>query len=249
MSKFDKKRFSELLKNTIGSNRTITEFSSECNLARPYISKFINCKLDTPPSPEAISKIASVARNNITECDLLVAAGYTTYEEHLNSTLDNFSEGGDLFSTSIDFKSNLNKEFNNIISDAAPKKVAVLHDITSNNMDENINNHLAYYEYIGALDTANSSYYLYSKDSSMSASGITENSMVHFIPQNYAENNDLVVLLINSSSYIRRYRKVNNIITFISDDPNFDSFAFLNSEYKKSDINIIGKITHCKTQL
>lgn len=249
MNKFDKKRFSELLKNTIGSNRTITEFSGECNLARPYISKFINCKLDTPPSPEAISKMASVARNNITECDLLVAAGYTTYEEHLNSTLDNFSEGGDLFSTSIDFKSNLNKEFNNIISDAAPKKVAVLHDITSTNMDENINNHLAYYEYIGALDTTNTSYYLYSKDSSMSVSGITENSMVHFIPQNYAENNDLVVLLINSISYIRRYRKINNIISFISDDPNFDSFAFLNSEYKKSDIDIIGKITHCKTQL
>ena len=237
MNKFDKKRFSELLKNTIGSNRTITEFSNECKLARPYISKFINCKLDTPPSPEAISKMASVARNNITEGDLLVAAGYTTYDDYLNSTLENFSEGGDLFSTSIAFKSNVNK------------KVAVLYDITSKNMDENINNHLAYYEYIAALDTTDNSYYLYSKDSSMSASGITENSIVHFIPQNYAENNDLVVLLINSISYIRRYRKVNNIITFISDDPTFYSFAFLNSEYKKSDINIIGKITHCKTQL
>lgn len=246
---FNKVKFSEVLKSSIGTNRTITEFSTSCNLARPYISKFLNCKLNTPPSPEAISKIASVARNNITECDLLVAAGYTTYEEHFNSTLDNFSEGGDFFSTSLKFKEDLNKKYNNLIADVTPKKIPVFYDITTINIDDNIDTNLAYYEYISSLDTNTKSYYLYSKDNSMAPSGITENSMVHFVPQDYAENDDLVVILINSTSYIRRYRKINNIVTFISDDPSFDSFAFLNSEYKKADIKILGKITHCKISL
>lgn len=245
---FNKEKFSSLLKDAIGSNRTITEFSNECTLARPYLSKFLNCKLDTPPSPEAIAKIASKARNNISECDLLVAAGYTTYDDYMESILENFSEGGDLFNTTINFKENIRNNHKELISNISPKKIPVLSDIKSTNMNLNIGEYLAYYEYTGALnDDTNKTYYLFPKDNSMIHSGITADSIVHFITQDYAENNDLVIVLINSESYIRRYRKINNIISFISDDPNFDSFAYLNSDFKKQDVHIIGKITHCKT--
>jgi SOS-response transcriptional repressor LexA len=244
---FNKDTFSTLLKTAIGSNRTITEFSNECNLARPYISKFINCKLDTPPSPEAISKIASAARNNISECDLLVAAGYTTYDNHMDDILYNFESGGDLFSNSIKYKTSLNKKYAKLISDVKPKKIPVLYNIDTDNMNENISRYLAYYEFISSLDTSIDSYYLYAKDDSMLASGITIDTLVHFIPQDYAEDNDLVVVLIEGSSFIRRYRKINNIITFMSDNSSFDSFAYLNSDYKKQNAKIIGKVTHSKT--
>lgn len=243
---FNKEKFSTLLKEAIGSNRTITEFSNECTLARPYISKFLNCKLDTPPSPEAISKMASIARNNITECDLLVAAGYTTYDEHLSSTLDNFIESGDIFNTSMTFKDTINTKYSEVIADITPKKVPVLYDLTNIDMELNVSNHLAYYEYIGAIAATSPSFYLYSKDNSMKASGISSESMVHFIHQTHAENNDLVIVLIKDKSYIRRYRKINNIVTFTCDDSSYDSFAYLNSEFKKSDVSIVGKITHCK---
>lgn len=243
---FNKETFSKILKSAIGTNRTITEFSNECNVARPYISKFLNCKLDTPPSPETISKMASASRNNISEADLLVAAGYTTYDEHIDSTLENFTESGDIFNTTIHFKMEMRLKYADCLLNISPKKVPVLYDVTSTSMSTNENLHLHYYQYIGEVNPDSQGYYLYANDNSMKASGINSESMVYFIPQDYAENNDLVVVLINGTSYIRRYRKINNIITFNSDDSSYDSFAYLNSEFKKSDVNIIGKITHCK---
>lgn len=75
MSGFNKEEFSNLLKLSQGK-RSLNQFGLNSNVDPGYLSRFINLRKDTPPSPEVLQKIANVAHNNITYTDLMNAAGY-----------------------------------------------------------------------------------------------------------------------------------------------------------------------------
>lgn len=79
MSSLDKKQFSKLLERAI-ADRTATEFSNQSGVNRTYISKFLNKRIDNPPSPEILKKIANVAHNNVTYNDLMKTVGFLKEE-------------------------------------------------------------------------------------------------------------------------------------------------------------------------
>lgn len=80
MNTFDKKMFSTLLVKAKG-NRSINQFSLNSQVDAGYISRFINLKKNTPPTPEVLKKIASCSHNGVTYEDLMKAAGYIEIEK------------------------------------------------------------------------------------------------------------------------------------------------------------------------
>ncbi len=72
---FDKLRFKKILEEAL-ADRKITEYAEESGVNRTYLSKYLNLRLDSPPSPEIIKRLAEKAHNNVTYEDLMSVAGF-----------------------------------------------------------------------------------------------------------------------------------------------------------------------------
>ena len=72
---FDKDKFKKLIETALG-DKSITAYSTKSDVNRTYISKLINKKLDRPPSPEILRKLATASEGKISYKELMSAAGY-----------------------------------------------------------------------------------------------------------------------------------------------------------------------------
>lgn len=72
---FDKITFRKLLEKSIG-DRTKEQYAKDSGVNRTYISKYMNEKLDEPPTPDVIKRLASAAHNSVTYEELMSAAGH-----------------------------------------------------------------------------------------------------------------------------------------------------------------------------
>lgn len=73
---FEKDMFSNILSNINNSYSSMTEFAKKANLDRTYISKYINKKLENPPTPKILEKIASASNEITTYETLMRICGY-----------------------------------------------------------------------------------------------------------------------------------------------------------------------------
>lgn len=85
---FNKKLFSELLLKIKGT-RTLTKFAEETGTSIAHLSRMVNEKLDSAPSPETLKKLLSKSQGNVTYEELMMAAGYINSRTSLNDFLDN----------------------------------------------------------------------------------------------------------------------------------------------------------------
>lgn len=69
---FDKNTFKKQLEILMEGTTTV-EFAEKTGFNRTYLSKYINLKLDRPPSPELLKSISS---NKISYIDLMISCGY-----------------------------------------------------------------------------------------------------------------------------------------------------------------------------
>lgn len=247
---FDKEKFSELLKAAIGVNRSITDFSKECRVTRPYISKFLNCKLDKAPSPEIIRKFSSAAYNNIKESDLLIAAGYKISDlDHFNLIFEAAIEGDPLNNAVSDTRNKINILYmENNKSCCIPIMVPVLSFIDGENIISNDSENVISYEYIPsslAYDASKCFYYI-AEDNSMSNARINDGDVVLIIPQITYKHNDIVLLLKDGEAFLRRYKKLSTVHLFQAESIDFDSFVLTNNDLKNSKVTIIGTVEHIK---
>ncbi|SNU09761.1 Helix-turn-helix [Lachnospiraceae bacterium] len=72
---FNKEEFSELLEKAKGG-RSQNEFARDCGISPAYLNRYIKKKVEKPPIPSTINKIAKASVNNIAYKDFLFAAGY-----------------------------------------------------------------------------------------------------------------------------------------------------------------------------
>ncbi len=72
---FNRDKFADLLKEAIDKD-TIQDFANKPLIDRSYLSKFINKRLDSPPSPDILMKIAKASGNRITYEQLMDVSGY-----------------------------------------------------------------------------------------------------------------------------------------------------------------------------
>lgn len=68
-------RFIDLLTKAQG-NRTRTQFAKDCGISLPHLSKLINNRIEKPPIPSTLKKLADHAANGVTYEELLDAVGY-----------------------------------------------------------------------------------------------------------------------------------------------------------------------------
>ncbi|MGM0369199.1 MAG: LexA family protein [Bacillota bacterium] len=72
---FNKLKFKNLVQKSIGT-RSKTQYANESGVNRTYISKIINQKLDNPPSPAILRKLANNSQGRINYKQLMEVTGY-----------------------------------------------------------------------------------------------------------------------------------------------------------------------------
>lgn len=82
---FDKNKFAQIIKNIKDTYNSQEEFSKKSGIGRTYLSQYMNMKLDNPPKPTILKKLAN-ASNDITSYDeLMQVCGYI-YVTELNTS-------------------------------------------------------------------------------------------------------------------------------------------------------------------
>lgn len=73
---FDKIKFSQILNKINNTYNSMTEFSEKSKVNRTYLSQYINQKLESPPSPKVLLKIANNSNKITNYEELMLTCGY-----------------------------------------------------------------------------------------------------------------------------------------------------------------------------
>lgn len=73
---FNKIKFSQILNEINNTYDTMTEFSEKSKVNRTYLSQYINQKLNNPPSPKVLERIAASSNGIVTYNTLMQICGY-----------------------------------------------------------------------------------------------------------------------------------------------------------------------------
>jgi repressor LexA len=85
---FDKSKFGLILKKINDSYLTQYEFAYYSKVNRTYLSKYINMKLEEPPKPKILEKIANASKGITTYEELMQVCGYTDNNLKNNSNVN-----------------------------------------------------------------------------------------------------------------------------------------------------------------
>ena len=80
---FDKNKFAQIIKNIKETYISQEEFSKKSEIGRTYLSQYMNMKLDEPPKPKILERLANSSNNITTYEELMNICGYTeeTFEK------------------------------------------------------------------------------------------------------------------------------------------------------------------------
>ena len=73
---FNKKDFANVLQKISTTYSSISEFAEKSEVNRTYLSKYINMKLDNPPTPKILEKISDASNGITTYKDLMLICNY-----------------------------------------------------------------------------------------------------------------------------------------------------------------------------
>lgn len=83
---FDKQKFSGILTQIVKQYNNISDFANISSLGRSYISKYINLKLNSPPSPKILYKIADHSKGITNYNELMEVCGHITENVFTNNS-------------------------------------------------------------------------------------------------------------------------------------------------------------------
>lgn len=73
---FNKEKFSNILNKINSTYNTMTDFAKKASFDRTYISKYINMKLDNPPTPKILQKLADASNGITSYAELMLICDY-----------------------------------------------------------------------------------------------------------------------------------------------------------------------------
>lgn len=76
MNNFDKEKFSKILKKIYNQYPSQRSFATRARVNRTYISKYINKKIDVPPSVKILRKLAIASKGVTTYQQLMQICGF-----------------------------------------------------------------------------------------------------------------------------------------------------------------------------
>lgn len=83
---FNKIEFAKLIKQIKDMYSTQEEFSKKSGIGRTYLSQYMNAKLQTPPKPNILEKLADASFGTVPYGELMVVCGYT--DQPVNSYIE-----------------------------------------------------------------------------------------------------------------------------------------------------------------
>lgn len=115
---FDKIRFAQIIKNIKETYSSQEDFSKKSGIGRTYLSQYMNMKLNEPPKPKILDKLANASHNLTTYEELMTICGYIDNDniyklQYLSDKLENTEK----YYLDKLFNFNLSKEEESIFDD------------------------------------------------------------------------------------------------------------------------------------
>ena len=210
---FDKEKFSNILNNIVSNYENISDFASISKVGRSYISKYINKRIDAPPSPKVLKKIADFSKGVTNYDELMEICGHINltniYMEPIDKKIDCIP-----LLYNFDFSEN-NLYSNDYIIDYIPF-------ITN----DNINNYFAYQ----------------AQDDSMSPLLCKGDIAIIKKINIYEDGNTCLISLDNHEIIIRKIKDKDVYIELHTIIPIEDIRIILKSDFEKRNFKILGKV-------
>lgn len=83
---FDKNKFAQIIKNIKDTYNSQEEFSKKSEIGRTYLSQYMNMKIDKPPKPIILQKLANASHGITTYEELMIICGHIS-ENNIDSHL------------------------------------------------------------------------------------------------------------------------------------------------------------------
>lgn len=83
---FDKIKFAQILKNINDTYDSQRDFAKKSEINRTYLSQYMNMKLDEPPKPKILEKIANASHGIVDYDSLMIICGYIQFPKYTSET-------------------------------------------------------------------------------------------------------------------------------------------------------------------
>lgn len=214
---FYKEKFSKILNKIKETYNSQEEFSKYSGVGRTYISQYMNCKIDTPPKPKILEKIANSSKGITTYNELMQICGYTNY------MVDFF------FDDAIHQHNNTIPLIYEIKFDENQNKFIVTSD--SNNVSINF------------IVENNKEYFAYQikDDSMLPLVGIGDIAIIEK-SNSYANGNTCLISIDNNTILIRKIIDFKDYIELHTAIPYSQPIKLTNEDLEKRNFKILGKV-------
>ena len=237
---FLKKLFSDVLKLISDTYENQRDFAEKSSINRTYLSKYINCSLENPPSPKILQKLANASNGVADYEDLMRICGYISdiCGERLkkcrlgqNLSIDEVSgivgitpekltlwENGNNynmdFETSCKLADLYNVDLNWLIGFKVPKKDTIIYKVKDNSM----------LPILGIDDIA----YIYCKSDYISG--------------------ETIFFKLDNKEYIRKIIETNNTIELQALNTEYPIIKLSKEDLKKHNFQVLGKVTEARNK-
>lgn len=136
---FDKNKFALIIKKISESYNNQREFSEKSSINRTYLSQYLNMKLDSPPKPEILERLAEASHGITSYSELMKICGYLEGEYLKDYYINNYNISDKEFEIAMgnNLSNGLNEEELNALSE-------IVKDFNerkrNSNLDKYINN-------------------------------------------------------------------------------------------------------------
>ena len=98
---FNKEKFGMIIKKINDSYPTQYDFADHADVNRTYLSQYINLKLDSPPKPKILKKIAESSKGLTTYDELMNICGYINIDKEFHNITNSLNNSSNFFTVPI----------------------------------------------------------------------------------------------------------------------------------------------------
>lgn len=188
---FDKNKFAQILKNINETYISQRDFSKKSEINRTYLSQYMNMKLDEPPKPKILEKLADASNNIVSYEELMKICGYIDEKDF------------DVYLSSQNNQYDIHPLFNIPVLG----KIAAGQPILA---DEYLEGYLPVDPNVYGMTTPVDYFYLKVSGESMNLKVHNgDYALIH--KQDYADDGDIIVAIVNGDdeATLKKYKRIN----------------------------------------